>query len=209
MRKPDDRIAAAALALTLLAGVAGCAAQTPEERVTELRADYEATLNSFQVRETPLVPPVEAAAPAPVEEAAAGPPAAGPVIADPPAAGEEGMVAGEEGALAGDEEPAAEAAPVVRQDVVLDIVITHRGDETLPGLTLDVTQADVEGREKTSYRIWVDTSNIPAGSRGAIAHRLEDVDYAPGDGFHVEVRQAIPPEQRGEYRELDEAGAEP
>lgn len=193
-RQPQRAAAAAVLAAAAAVVFAACAAQSPEERVAELRAGYTAELNSFQVRETPIAPP-PAAAPAPVEEAAAAPPAAGPVVDD-------------EGAAAGDETAAAEPPPpVVRQDVLLDILIHHRGDETLPGLTLDVTQADAQQQEKASYRIWVDTSGIPAGSRGAVAHRLEDVDVAPGDGFHVEVRQAIPPEQRGEYRELDEAAA--
>jgi hypothetical protein len=185
---------AAAAALLAAAVFAACAAQSPEERVAELRAGYTAELNSFQIHETPIAPPPVAAT-VPVEEATAGPPAAGPVV-------------GDESSAVGDETTTAEPPPpAMRQDVLLDILIAHRGDETLPGLTLDVTQADAQQQEKASYRIWVDTSGIPAGSRGAVAHRLEDVDVAPGDGFHVEVRQAIPPEQRDQYRELDEAAA--
>lgn len=180
----------AAAAVIAAATLAACAAQSPEERVAALRAEYEASLNSFQVREQPVEPPPVRA---PVEEAAAGPPGAEPI------AGEGEPV---------EPEPAP-AAPEVRQDVLLDIVIHNRSDERLPGLTLDVEQVDAQGEPKTSYRIWVDTSNIGPGSQGAISHRLEDVDYAPEDGFQVEVRQAIPPEQRGEYRELSEAGEQP
>lgn len=189
----------AAAALVAAATLAACAAQSPEDRVTALRAEYDASLNSFQVSERPVEPPP---ARAPVEEAAAGPPGAEPL------AGE-----GEPTPPAGEGEPTepqpAPAAQEVRQDVLLDIVIHNRSDETLPGLTLDVAQADAQGQPKTSYRIYADTSNIGPGSQGAITHRLEDVDYAPGDGFHVEVRQAIPPEQRGEYRELSEVGEQP
>lgn len=185
-----------AAAALVVAALAACAAQSPEERVTALRAEYDASLNSFQVSERPVeAPPARA----PVEEAAAGPPGAEPL------AGE-----GEPAAPAGEDEPQPAAVDQhVRQDVLLDIVVHNRSDERLPGLTLDVEQADAQGEPKTSYRIYADTSNIGPGSRGAITHRLEDVDFTPGDGFHVEVRQAIPPEQRGEYRELSEAGEQP
>lgn len=188
----------AAAALALAATLAACAPQSPEDRVTALRAEYEATLNSFQVVEQPVAP---APATAPVEEGAADPPGAEPVVAE------------DEAALptdpdAAEPEPAA-AGPDVRQDVILDIVVFNRSVERLPGLTLDVEQVDAEREAKTSYRIYVDTSNIGPGSRGAITHRLEDVDYAPDDAFHVEVRQAILPEQREEYRELSEAGEQP
>lgn len=182
MRLSRQLVAAAALAG---AALAGCAAQAPEERVAALRAEYGATLNSFQVREEPIVPP------------------------DATVVAEAGTETGTETALEEGTEPAAPApaaaAPAVRQDVLLDIVVDNRGDERLPGLTLDVEQVDGEGEAKASYRIWVDTSRILPGARGAVSHRLEDVDYAPGDGFHVEVRQAIPPEERDQYREFAEA----
>lgn len=192
-------IPAAVAALALAATLAACAEQTPEERVTALRAEYEAELNSFQVIEEPLAP---APATAPVEEAAAAPPGTEPTAGD-----EE--IAPPTGAAAAEPEPAA-ADPEVRQDVLLDIVIRNRSsDDRLPGLTLDVEQVDAQREAKTSYRIWVDTSNIAPGSQGAVSHRLDDVDYVEGDGFNVEVRQTILPEQRDEYRELSEAGEQP
>jgi hypothetical protein len=192
-------ISAAVAALALAATLAACAQQSPEERVTALRAEYEASLNSFQVIEEPLAP---ARWPAPVEEAAAAPPGTEPTAGD-----EE--IAPPIGEAAAEPEPAA-ADPEVRQDVLLDIVIRNRSsDDRLPGLTLDVEQVDAQREAKTSYRIWVDTSNIAPGSQGAVSHRLEDVDYVEGDGFNVEVRQTILPEQREEYRELSEAGEQP
>jgi hypothetical protein len=196
----------AVAALAAAAILAGCAAQSPEDRVTALRAEYEASLNSFQVIERPVAPPP---ATAPVEEAAAGPPGAEPVAGEdeptPPVG--DAAPAGEEEAAPSEPAPAAQD---VRQDVLLDIVIRNRSsDDRLPGLTLDVEQVDPQGEPKTSYRIWVDTSNIAPGAEGAVSHRLEDVGYVEGDGFNVEVRQAIPPEQRGEYRELSEAGEQP
>jgi hypothetical protein len=189
----------AAAALLLAATLAACAPESPEDRVTALRADYEAKLNSFQVVEQPVAP---MPATAPVEEAAAGPPGAEPVI------GEDVLPSADPDAAEPEPEVAA-AGPDVRQDVILDIVVFNRSVERLPGLTLDVEQADAQGEAKTSYRIYVDTSNIAPRSQGAISHRLEDVDFTPGDGFHLEVRQAILPEQREEYRELSEAGEQP
>jgi hypothetical protein len=121
----------------------------------------------------------------PVEEAAAAPPAAD--------------------ALAGETAP----PPEVRRDVVLDILVDNRSGERLPGLTLDVEQVDAQGQAKTSYRIWVDTSDIVPGTRRAVSHRLQDVDVSEDDGFHLEVRQAIRPEEREQYREFSEFGEQP
>lgn len=190
------RTASAAVAATVAAAaLAACAAQTPEERVAAIRAEYNATLQGFE----PVEPPAEAPpAAAGVEEAAAAPPAADAIAGEP--------VAGEAEQLGADE---AAPSPEARQDVLLDVLVDNRSDERLPGLTLDVEQADAEREPKATYRIWVDTSQIAPGTRGAVTHRLEDVDLAPGDGFHVEVRQAIPPEERGKYRELSEAGEQP
>lgn len=171
------RPVSAALALAAAALAAACAQPSPGERASALRAGYTAELNGFIVREEPIAVP-EAV---PVEEAAAGAPEAAPEDA---------------------------AAPAVRQDVLLDVLVRNDNrDGRLPGLTLDVEQADAR-REvvKTSYRIYVDTSAIAPGTERAVSHTLRDVDYAPGDGFAVEVRQAIPAEMVDQYRELAEAG---
>jgi hypothetical protein len=167
-------LAAVAVAAAL---VSACAPAAGEDEVAERRADYSAELNSFYLRQTPVV--VETAV---VESAA------------------------EPGAEATTEavEPTAEAP--VRRDIVLDIMVRSEADERLPGVTLDVSQVDEQENAKATYRVWVDTADLPAGARKAVTQVLEDVDYAEGDGFRVEVRAHVPPEDRAEYREFAEAG---
>lgn len=193
MRKLDRVLTVVALALsvTALLTLAACEQPTPEERVAAMRAEYEAQLNSFNVREVPVV--VEADT---MEEAGEEGEAAD-ATEEQPAEGEEG----EEGA-----EELMEPVPV-RQDVMLDIVLRKlSGTERMEGITLDVYQmaAGDEENEKASYRIWVDVSRLNPGSRQAVTHVLEDVDYEEGDGFAVEVRQPVPPEIRGEYKEFQD-----
>ena len=195
----------ATLAAIAIVTLAACAAQTPEERVVALRADYEASLNSFQVLEVPLEPVAATTddMAAEVDETTDGSAGATPPEAEEEAAEEK--IAEEETA-----EEETMAAPVaVRQDVLLDIVVRHRSDDRLPGLTLDVEQVDAAEQPKASYRVYLDTSTLGPGSERAVSHRLEDVDVTTGDGFHVEVRQAIPPEERSEYREFSEVADEP
>ncbi|HUO87505.1 MAG TPA: hypothetical protein VM617_08930 [Thermoanaerobaculia bacterium] len=186
------RVILAAIAIVTLAT---CAAQTPEERVVALRADYEASLNSFQVLEEPLEPVAATTdgMAAEVDETTDGGAEATQPEAEEETAEEETM-----------------AAPVaVRQDVLLDIVVRNRSDGRLPGLTLDVEQVDAAEQPKAHYRIYLDTSTIGLGAERAVSHRLEDVDVTTDDKFHVEVRQAIPPEQRSDYREFSEVAEQP
>jgi hypothetical protein len=116
--------------------------------------------------------------------------------------------AGEAG-TAGDSlgETAEAEAPVevpLRQDVILDILVSREGHEALPGITVDVTQADSRDNEKASWKVYLDTSDLSRGPGVQMVHRLEDVDFEEGDGFFVEVRHPIPAAERGEYRELRE-----
>ena len=90
-------------------------------------------------------------------------------------------------------------------DVVLDIVIKNQNDSQLPGLTLDVSQAGAEGAEKGHWRAWVDSSKIGRGPGTQVSYTLRGVDYQQGDGFHVEVRNPVPPADRGDYREFSAA----
>jgi hypothetical protein len=180
VRRFPSRIA---LCLSLFAGLAvalaGCAAKSPEERVAELRGKYDAALNGFVVKSRPAA-------------------------AEPVAAGE-AATAGEETAAGGaDDGMAIEELPVT-SEVMLDIVVRSQSNEVLPGLTLDVSQVDGQKREKGHWRIWVNTSKILRGPGTQVTHVLPGVDYEEGDGFHVEVRRAVPAEERAEYREF--AGA--
>lgn len=176
--------ALAALAVLGLAavGLTACGPSDPQERVAELRGRYTAELNSFSVQEVPLEPE--------------------------PLPGEEGEMEGEEAAAeeaAGGEGEGMEPVPV-RKDALLDILIQNRANEPLPGLTLDVTLVDADKNEKARYRPYMDTSGLLKGRGESFIHRVEDVPYEPGDGFHVEVRHPIPAAERGEYREFSAAG---
>jgi hypothetical protein len=182
--------------IPLLLALAACAGEPedPAERVAEARAGYTARLNSYAVDQVPLEP-----VPAPT----VGPPGG----ADPGAAVGEGA-AGEAGAAGEPLGETAEAeAPVevpLRQDVILDILVSREGHEALPGITVDVTQADAQDNEKASWKVYLDTSDLSRGPGVQMVHRLEDVDFEEGDRFFVEVRHPIPAAERGEYRELRE-----
>ncbi|HVS00947.1 MAG TPA: hypothetical protein VMW27_30280 [Thermoanaerobaculia bacterium] len=85
------------------------------------------------------------------------------------------------------------------QDVEIRLRVHHRGGEELPGITVDVVQTDAARQDKRRWQVWVESGAEET------TRRLEDVDYRPGDGFRVEVRQPVPEAERGEYRELAEA----
>jgi hypothetical protein len=175
--------AAAALASVALAVVflSGCAGPSGEDRVSELRSQYEARLNSFTVRQTPVV--VETTV---VPEGA------------------------EPGGEATTEATGVEPFDVpVRQDAYLDIMVSSDADEKLPGITVDIDQLDGEKNPKAAYKVWLDTSSLPRGSSKAVTHVLEDIQYTEGDAFSVEIRSSVPPEERADYREYAESAGEP
>ncbi|HEX2254072.1 MAG TPA: hypothetical protein VHQ65_12450 [Thermoanaerobaculia bacterium] len=178
----------------LLIPLAACQNEPPEERVARLRADYQAELSGFLVRERPIAPTGAAGEPpAGAEAAPTEPEAAQPGTAEP-------------GDAAPETVPPLPDEAAVERDVVLDIMLRNRGDESLPGITLDIEQVDAQERVKANYKIYVDAAGAtPGGQPAAVSHVLEDVDFAPGDKFAVEVRSAVPPEARGDYRELAEA----
>jgi hypothetical protein len=93
------------------------------------------------------------------------------------------------------------------QDVELGLAVHHDlpvGEPRLQGITLDVAQVDAAGRPKRGWRLWVDTAGLEPGREARTVHVLNDVDYAPGDGFRVEVRPTIPAAERPDYRELEQ-----
>lgn len=188
-----------ALGLLLLgAGLfAACAPSDPVAEVEEARTRYSAEVASFSVDQRPREGALE---PPPAGDEATGEAEAGETAA-PPVASE---------AEAGDEaagEATEPAEPVeVRQDVLLDILLRFDGHDPLPGVTLDITHADADDREKGVYRAYIDTTGVHRGPPAQIVHRLEDVPYVEGDGFHAEVRSPVPAGERDLYRELAEAG---
>lgn len=168
-----------ALALAIAGvGLLACEQPTHEERIAELRSQYEAELNSFVTREVPQEADLET--PVPGEE-----------TADEAMEGEEGII--EEDLLP------------PRIDVILDVIVRHSAREMLPGITLDVSHADAEEVEKNHFRIWVDTSGLAKGETLQVNETFEDVDFEEGDRFFVEVRHSVPPEERSEYWEFSEA----
>lgn len=99
------------------------------------------------------------------------------------------------------------APPRLDQDVELGLAVHHdlpAGEPRLQGITLDIAQVDAAGRPKRGWRVWVDTAGLEPGREARTVHVLNDVDYAPGDGFRVEVRPTIPEAERPDYRELEQ-----
>lgn len=170
----------------------------PAERIDQIRSGYEASLNGFVVEQVPQTgePDVVSMDMGAEDEAAQGETA--------------GAAEGEAGA--GDEmagEAGTEGSEVsTRQDAVLDILLSLHRRDTLPGITVDIEQVGPEPEHavKATYHAYLDTSDIQQGGGTQVSYRLENVDYQEGDGFHVEVRYPIPPGERGEYREFQEAG---
>lgn len=176
MRRLSGWLSGTAALLALL--LVGCAQQD----VAELRRNYSAELQAFVVKKEPTDTMAEAEMAEGETEAEAG--------------AEEGETGEEEGT--GTE---AMGGPVTA-DIVLDIAVSHEGAGRLPGVTLDVTQADASEDVKRTWKVYVDTSTM--GVEKQISHTLKDVEYEEGDGFHVEVRQSIPPEEQGEYKEFQQ-----
>jgi hypothetical protein len=90
--------------------------------------------------------------------------------------------------------------------IVLDLTVRSEAKPPLEGVTLDVSIAGPDGKERERRRIWVETRGLgPGGIQLSVP--LEDVDYRPGDGYWVEVRNPVPAAERGEYREFAAGGA--
>jgi hypothetical protein len=93
-----------------------------------------------------------------------------------------------------------------KPQIVLDVLVQGGSKPPLPGLTLDVSMAGADGKEKLVRRVWVDTATVgTSGEQKTVV--FDDIDYAPGDGFFVEVRNAIPAAERAQYREFQGGGA--
>lgn len=159
--------------------------------VDQLRGNYSAELNSFVVREQPAPMDEEM-----TMEGEEGADAEGEAMED------EGMEEGE--GEEGGEDAMTPPPPPPTTNVLLDISLRHEGAGKLPGVTLDITQADGSGTEKGQWKVYVDTSDLAVEKQ--ITHTLEDVDYVDGDGFHVEVRSHVPAAEQSEYQEFSQGG---
>lgn len=176
------------LLFALCLAACGGAPESPADQLEEIRSRYAAELNGFAVHQVPVAaegeePMMPEGAPTGVVEEAA-----------EEVAGEEAM-------------PTAEPV-AVRQDVILDILLSRESREALPGITVDIEHVGPEPERavKATHRAYLDTSDVLRGAGTQVVYRLEDVDYQEGDGFHVEIRHPIPAGERGEYREFQEFG---
>ena len=160
-----------------------CPPKSPQERVAKQRSLYKATLLGFIVEAEPV--PTE-----PVEES--------------PVDGGEAAAVADGDTLEGEAVEAVEAMAPIRQNVRVDVLLQHDSSEKLPGITLDIEMVDSNQVRKENWRLWVDTAELPKATGTQFVHLLEDVDYEEGDGFSVEVRSYVPPEERSEYREFAE-----
>ncbi len=174
---------AAALLLTV-----ACQQKSPEEQVADLRGTYTAMVNQGGfVAVIRLPEPMEA------EDAMEG--------MEEVSAGDEG---GEEMDALADDSMAAPEEPA-RYDITLDILISTTSREILPRLTIDIVHLTSDEREKQRWPITLNTSTIGRGLGVQVAHKLEDIDYVPGDIFFTEVRRPIASGERGDYPEFSAA----
>ncbi|MEM1181457.1 MAG: hypothetical protein AAGM22_24145 [Acidobacteriota bacterium] len=190
------------LALLLLL-TAGCQEKSPEEKIAEARASYVVELNSWFPREPEPEPIAEDAA-AEDGEAADGEAADGDGADE--TEGED--AAGEE--AAGEEEVAVldvDAAGPQTVNLLFDLIVLFEGEEPLPGLTLDVSQADSSGAEKKLWRHYLELPPHVKTETKQVSFETPGVEFEEGDQFSVTLRKVIPPEERGDYREFASAGS--
>lgn len=181
-------LALAAVGVFALLFTVACAPPTPEERVQELRDQYEVEVSSYIARDVfPQAPEGPQADAEPVEE-----------LEDEV---EEELQEEVEGVDI-DTEIAVEP---IRTDAHLDLLVTRETGEGLDGLTVDVWQGDAEGNDKEHWRIYLDVSEVPPGPGTQMLYVLEDVQVEENDGFYAEVVETVPAEERDQYREFQEA----
>lgn len=174
------------LAVAALLAV-GCVQKSPEQVVTETRTEYFLEPTGMLVQELKTEPEAGAAE---GEEVAGEPEEAEP---GETAEGEEGMVA--------DEGP----RPV---NVLFDVVVRFDGlRDSLPGITVEIAHSDPFDQEKGRYIQWIETAGMRKGDARQISFEREIPNYETGDEFRIEFREFVPPEERGDYREYEGAGA--
>ena len=200
MRQTSQLIACCLTALFVFAAV-GCGPGSPEEQVAATRAQYTVRLESFTAEEPePVIEEMEIAAEATAEAGEAVAAAEGAMVAEA-AAAEEGMEG--EGET---EEEVVESGPQPT-NIVLHLLVRFGGEQALPGITVEVTQADPFGKEKEPTLHWIETAGMTKSDVQQVDLRLEGVEFEDGDAFSVLLSQSVAPEDYGKYREFAEAGS--
>lgn len=200
VRSPLRRLPLLALLTLLLGAVIACQPKSPEEKIAAERAAYTVELNSWFPREPEPEVTGDAEGEAAEGEAAA---EATAVAEGEEAAGEAAPAEGEEGEL---EVVDVDAAGPRMVNVFFDLIVLFEGDDPLPGLTLDISQADSGGAEKQSFRHYQELPAHIKGETKQVSFELEGIEFAEGDQFSVALRKVVPPEEQGEYREFASAG---
>ena len=170
----------------------GCEQLTPEQKVAQMRARYEATVNTggfvVQPHALEVVEPYD------------------------DGTGEEGEGEEEGGdvdeSVEGGDESGEDAAPVEPTgfDVTVDILVSNRNSENLPQLTIDIIHTDGDRNEKGRYQTTIDASGITKGGNSQVAHTLENIPFVDGDGFTTEIRIPVPESEKSKYPELMDPG---
>ncbi|MEM9594918.1 MAG: hypothetical protein AAGD06_11665 [Acidobacteriota bacterium] len=202
MLPPKKRPSAFVVLLFAVLLLAACSSKTPEEKVAEVRGQYTVELNAW----FPKVVDEPAPADAPLdgeavdgegEDAATDEPAADEPAADAAADGETDGEGGE-----GEGDTADIAEPAGPSTIFFDLVVYFNGDDSLPGITLDVSQADPFEKEKATWRQWVELPSMINGQTEQVTFELEVDDFQDGDAFSVVLETALSAEERSEYREF-------
>lgn len=182
--------------VVLAVATTGCTTESYEDQVAKVRAEYTVELDGWRLKDEPL--PAEE----PVDEAAEA-----EAIAVAAEAAALAMEEAGEGEVVEEEtqEASGESAPR-STDVILDLLVRFSGQEPLPGITVEIVQANASGEEKNTSLHWVDTRGVSNSEGLHIPISLEVDDYEDGDAFSVEWSAFVPPEVRGEYREFSEPG---
>lgn len=165
----------------------GCAEKSPMEKIAETRAQYTVQLNAWLPQE-PEVEPVETVEGDELEGAES-------------EGGEAEMVEETDPAAEEMSEEAIEPEPL-STDILFDVILYFNGNESLPGITLDIVHAGPNEQVKATYRYWADTADMRKGNPRQFNFVLQIPGFESGDIFSMEVRQPIGEAEIGEYNEF-------
>lgn len=88
-------------------------------------------------------------------------------------------------------------------------MVRHAGcdnaDQRRSPRAAEVTQTDPFGEEKESTLKWLHTEGMVQGDFSQEDVEFKGVEFEDGDAFSVALREVVPPESRGQYREFAEA----